>query len=142
MKSEKEKTEAVADRLNPTGGRHGNNHPPNSRLNQVVVCEIQSVDTVLQSSGLKVITADCGDQLRRTVSSAANLKVGMKTAFAKLGAVLNNQNYIQIREVSGVECQGSVCSPYELCLGDVRESVIEIPADVAIGTRLSELARA
>ncbi len=108
-------------------------------MSKVVVGEITSIDTIIQSKGLKGVTVDCGNQLYRTVSTADNLKIGMKTAFAKLGALLNEHVYVQIQEIGGVESQGKLCTAFDLGVGIFTEEVIEIQNDVKVGTRLSEV---
>ncbi len=107
-------------------------------LNRVVVGEIISIDTILQSSGLKDITVDCGDHSYKTVTKIDDLHVGMKTAFALLGATLNN-NYVQIQEISGVESHGRLCTAQDLGIGNRSESVVRFPPHLKNGLRLEEL---
>ena len=109
-----------------------------SYLNRVVVGEIIAVNTILQSSGLKDITVDCGDRAYRTVSTTNDVQVGMKTAFALLGAKLRN-DYVQIREISGVESHGRLCTNEDLGLRNHPESIIRFPPHLKNGLRLEEL---
>lgn len=110
-----------------------------SFLNKVVVGEIISVTTILQSIGLKEITVDCGDRSYRTVSTADELQVGMKTAFALLGARLNNNRYVQLQEISGVESHGRLCTAKDLGMKGRDESVVKFPPHLKNGLRLAEL---
>ncbi len=107
-------------------------------LNRVVVGEIISINTILQSSGLKDIIVDCGDRSYKTVTTTDDLHVGMKTAFALLGAKLNNK-YVQIQEVSGVESHGRLCTAQDLGIGNQSESVVRFPPHLKNGLRLEEL---
>jgi len=108
-------------------------------LSRIVVGEITAIDTVLQSTGLKVVVVDCGSETLTTACTADNLRLGMKTAFAKLGAILNGNRYVQIKEVNGVECQGVLCSEYDLGMGVTVDEVVEIPDELANGTKLVDL---
>ncbi len=107
-------------------------------LNRVVVGEIIAVNTILQSSGLKDITVDCGDQSYRTVSTTDDIQVGMKTAFALLGAKLSN-DFVQIREINGVESHGRLCTREDLGLQKQPESIVRFPPHLKNGLRLEEL---
>lgn len=108
-------------------------------LDKIVVGEITSIDTILKSEGLQGVMVDCGTSLLKTVSTKKNLKVGMKAAFAQLGAVLNNNTYVQIKEISGVESRGKLCSASDLGLSDMSLTIMEMPKKAKNGTCLSEL---
>ncbi len=107
-------------------------------LNRIVVGEITSIDTILISEGLQGVMVDCGTSVYKTVSTKKNLRIGMKTAFAQLGAVLNNRTYIQIKEVSGVESRGKLCSASDLGLSDM-SLIMEMLKKSKNGTCISEL---
>ncbi|NQU63568.1 MAG: hypothetical protein HQ517_04700 [SAR324 cluster bacterium] len=109
-------------------------------LNRVVVGEIVAISTILQSSGLKDITVDCGEKSYRTVSTTNELQIGMKTAFALLGAKLNNNLYVQIKEVNGVESQGRLCTHQDLGIENPSASVIRFPSHLQNGLRVAEIA--
>jgi len=111
---------------------------PGKHLNRVVVGEIISIDTILQSSGLKDITVDCGDRSYKTVTTTDDLHVGMKTAFALLGATLNN-DYVQIQEINGVESHGRLCTAQDLGINNQSESVVRFPPHLKNGLRLEDL---
>ncbi len=108
-------------------------------LDKIVVGEITSIDTILRSEGLQGIMVDCGTCLLKTVSTKKNLKVGMKTAFAQLGATLNNKTYVQIKEISGVESRGKLCSASDLGLSEMSPSILKTLNKAKNGTCLSEL---
>jgi phenylalanyl-tRNA synthetase beta chain len=114
--------------------------PSGKYLNRVVVGEIVSITTILQSSGLKDITVNCGDKSYRTVCTTNELQVGMKTAFALLGARLNHNHYVQIQEVDGVESQGRLCTSEDLGIKNLSESIICFPPHLKNGIRVAELA--
>lgn len=110
----------------------------NTFLNRVVVGEVTAIRTILQSSGLKDVTVDCGDRCYRTVSTADEIQVGMKTAFALLGARLTN-DYVQIEEINGVESHGRLCTHEDLGLRTQSGSIIKLPPHLKNGLRLEDL---
>ena len=60
-----------------------------SDLSGVVVAEIKSVEEHPESKKLHLLKVDAGeDELTDAVCGAPNVRVGMKTAFAKVGARL------------------------------------------------------
>ena len=117
----------------------GGNNRLTQQLSQIVVGEITAIDTVLQSTGLKAVMVNCGSEVLTTACTADNLRLGMKTAFAKLGAILNDNRYVQIKEINGVECHGVLCSEYDLGLGYGHEHIFEIQDEAVNGTRLVDL---
>ncbi len=83
----------------------------------------------MRSSGLKGVVVSCGHTSYRTVTTAINLKVGMKTVFANLGALLQGQRFVQIKEIGGVESQGKLCSIFDLGIGEPTNRVIIVCID-------------
>ncbi len=60
-----------------------------SDISGIVVAEIKSVEEHPESKKLHLLKVDAGDgQLTDVVCGAPNVRVGMKTAFAKVGAKL------------------------------------------------------
>ena len=58
-----------------------------SDISGIVVAEIKSVEPHPESQKLHLLKVDAGDgQLTDVVCGAPNVRVGMKTAFAKVGA--------------------------------------------------------
>ena len=68
-----------------------------SDVSGVVVAEIKSVENHPESKKLHLLKVDAGDgKLTDVVCGAPNVKVGMKTAFAKVGAKLGELSLIHI----------------------------------------------
>ena len=90
-----------------------------SDLEGVVVAEFKSVENHPNSKKLHLLKVDAGDvkdgepQLVDVVCGAPNVRVGMKTAFAKVGARLGEIN-IAPRPVAGFESFGMCCSEKEI----------------------------
>ena len=110
-----------------------------SDLSGVVVAEIKSIEDHPESKKLHLLKVDLGDaELVDVVCGAPNVKVGLKTAFAKVGAKLGEIE-ISPRPVAGYTSYGMCCSEKELGLSDDNSGIMEITEDVALGTDLKEL---
>ena len=110
-----------------------------SDLSGVVVAEIKSVEEHPKSKKLHLLKVDIGEkELVDVVCGAPNVRVGMKTAFAKLGAQIGEIT-IAPRELAGYTSHGMCCSEKELGLSDENNGIMEIFEDVALGTDLKEI---
>ena len=85
-----------------------------SDLSGVVVAEIKSIEDHPESKKLHLLKVDAGeDELTDVVCGAPNVRVGMKTAFAKVGARLGEIT-IAPRPLAGHMSYGMCCSEAEL----------------------------
>ena len=110
-----------------------------SDLSGIVVAEIKSVEDHPESKKLHLLKVDIGEnELVDVVCGAPNVRVGMKTAFAKLGARIGDIT-IAPRKLAGYTSNGMCCSEKELGLSDENAGIMDITEDVALGTDLKEL---
>ena len=110
-----------------------------SDLSGVVVAEIKSVLEHPKSKKLHLLKVDIGEkELVDVVCGAPNVRVGMKTAFAKLGAQIGEIT-IAPRDLAGYTSHGMCCSEKELGISDENNGIMEIFEDVALGTDLKEI---
>ena len=110
-----------------------------SDLSGVVVAEIKSVEEHPESKKLHLLKVDCGEaELVDVVCGAPNVRVGMKTAFAKLGAQIGEIT-IAPRKLAGYTSHGMCCSEKELGISDSNDGIIDITEDVAVGTDVKPL---
>ncbi len=108
-------------------------------LSGVVVAEIKSIEDHPESKKLHLLKVDIGeDELVDVVCGAPNVRLGMKTAFAKLGAQLGDIT-IAPRKLAGCTSHGMCCSEKELGLSDSNEGILDITEDVALGTDVKDL---
>ena len=108
-------------------------------LNGIVVAEIKSVSEHPKSKKLHLLKVDIGEEeLVDVVCGAPNVRVGMKTAFAKLGAQIGEIT-IAPRDLAGYTSHGMCCSEKELGISDENSGIMEIFEDVALGTDLKEI---
>ena len=105
----------------------------------VVVAEIKSVEDHPESRKLHLLKVDAGeDELIDVVCGAPNVRVGMKTAFAKVGAQLGEIT-IAPRPLAGFMSYGMCCSESELGISDDHSGIMDITEDVKNGTDIKEL---
>ena len=105
----------------------------------VVVAEIKSVEDHPESKKLHLLKVDAGDsELVDVVCGAPNVRVGMKTAFAKVGAQLG-EIAIAPRPLAGFMSYGMCCSESELGISDDHSGIMDITEDVPNGTDVKEL---
>src|SRR6266568_1411122 len=87
-----------------------NEHPPFAK---VIVGEVLSVKP--HGEKLQIAEVHNGKEAIQVVCGASNCKPGMKTAFAVVGSILNNQTIEKV-SIRGVESNGMLCSASELNL--------------------------
>ncbi len=110
-----------------------------SDLSGIVVAEIKSVEDHPESKKLHLLKVDIGEsELVDVVCGAPNVRVGMKTAFAKLGAQIGDIT-ITPRKLAGYTSNGMCCSEKELGLSDNNDGIMDIGEDVALGTDLKDI---
>jgi len=110
-----------------------------SDLKGVVVAKIVSVEEHPESKKLHLLKVDLGEaEFADVVCGAPNVKVGMKTAFAKLGAQLGEIT-IAPRMLAGYPSNGMCCSEKEIGISDDHSGIMEITEDVALGTDIKDL---
>ena len=108
-------------------------------LSGVVVAEIKSVEDHPESKKLHLLKVDIGEaELVDVVCGAPNVRVGMKTAFAKVGAKIGEIE-IAPRPLAGFMSCGMCCSESEIGISDDHSGIMEITDDVALGTDIKEL---
>ncbi len=108
-------------------------------LSGIVVAEIKSVEDHPESKKLHLLKVDIGQaELVDVVCGAPNVRVGMKTAFAKLGATIGDIT-ITPRKLAGYTSNGMCCSEKEIGISDSNEGIMEITDDVPNGTDLKSI---
>ena len=110
-----------------------------SDVSGVVVAEIKSVENHPESKKLHLLKVDAGDgKLTDVVCGAPNVKVGMKTAFAKVGARLGEIE-ITPRELAGFTSCGMCCSEKEIGISDDHSGIMELDESLANGTDIKDV---
>ena len=96
---------------------------------QIVECRAHE-----NSDHLHVLMVNDGsDKLRQVVCGAPNVRVGMISALAVPGCVIDGHE-IQSGKLRGVLSDGMMCSERELGVGDDHSGIMELSSDVKPGT--------
>ena len=107
--------------------------PPQLADEFVVVDVLECADHP-DSDHLHVCKVSDGSAEYQVVCGAPNMRAGIKTAFAKIGAVIPDGGFkIKKGKLRGVESFGMCCSARELCLGDSHEGIMEFPPETPAG---------
>lgn len=110
-----------------------------SDISGIVCAEIKSVEEHPESKKLHLLKVDIGEaELVDVVCGAPNVRVGMKTAFAKLGAKIGDIT-IAPRKLAGYASHGMCCSEKEIGISDSNDGIMEITDDIANGTDLKDV---
>lgn len=109
-----------------------------SDLNGIVVAEILSVEAHPESKKLHLLKVDAGEEPVDVVCGAPNVRVGMKTAFAKVGARIGDIT-ITPRKLAGYTSNGMCCSEKEIGISDNNDGIMEITDDIPNGTDLKQV---
>ena len=109
-----------------------------SDISGVVVGEIKSVENHPDSKKLHLLKVDAGEnELIDIVCGAPNVRVGMKTALAKVGAKLGEIE-IAPRALAGYMSYGMCCSEKEIGISDDHSGIMEITDDLPNGIDIKE----
>lgn len=108
-------------------------------LKGVVCAEIKSVEAHPESEKLHLLKVDIGERdLVDVVCGAPNVRVGMKTAFAKVGAQIGDMT-IAPRKLAGYTSNGMCCSEKEIGISDDNSGIMDITDDIQNGTDLKDV---
>ncbi|MCI5738757.1 MAG: phenylalanine--tRNA ligase subunit beta [Ruminococcus sp.] len=108
-------------------------------LKGVVCAEIKSVEAHPESEKLHLLKVDIGEpDLVDVVCGAPNVRVGMKTAFAKVGAQIGDMT-IAPRKLAGFTSNGMCCSEKEIGISDDNSGIMDITDDIPNGTDLKDV---
>ena len=110
-----------------------------SDFSGIVVAEIKEIENHPKSEKLHLLKVDIGEaELVDVVCGAPNVRVGMKTAFAKVGAKLGEIE-IAPRPLAGFMSNGMCCSEKEIGISDDNSGIMDILEDVKNGTDIKDL---
>ena len=110
-----------------------------SDLSGVVVAEVMSVENHPESKKLHLLKVDIGEEdLVDVVCGAPNVRVGMKTAFAKVGARLGEIT-IAPRPLAGFMSCGMCCSEKELGISEDNSGIMDLDPQLPNGKDIKEV---
>lgn len=115
-------------------------------LNDVVIGEIVDVQLLDKTSpggpAKYLVIVDCGGNSYTTVTTAPNIRMGLKVPFALPGMQTANGLVVAENCVAGHVSQGMLCSAAELGLGTFHEIVLECPKVFENGALLADFVTA
>lgn len=108
-------------------------------IDNIVVAEIKNIENHPESNKLHLLKVDAGENdLVDVVCGAPNVRLGMKTAFAKVGAKIGDIT-ITPRDLAGFTSFGMCCSEAELGLSDDNSGIMDITENVENGTSIKDI---
>lgn len=108
----------------------------------IVVVEVLECVKHPDSDHLHVCQVTDGAERYQVVCGAPNMRQGIKTAFAKIGALIPEGGFkIKKGKLRGVLSNGMCCSEKELHIGTGADGIIEYPADTPNGALVRDVAK-
>lgn len=102
-------------------------------FDNVVVAQIKECINHPDSDHMHILKVDVGEaELIQVVCGAPNVRVGLKTAYVKVGGHIDGFE-IKQKPLRGVISNGMCCSFKELNIGESHDGIIELPSDAPIG---------
>ena len=106
----------------------------------LVVAEVKTVSKHPDADKLQICEVDCGDKnLLTIVCGAANVRQGMRTVLAKIGASLPGVDELKAVSLKGVTSSGMLCSAKEIGLSDEHDGIMDLSIEEPIGMQLTEV---
>lgn len=107
-------------------------------FDSVVVAEIKECIEHPDSDHLHILQIDCGEkELIQVVCGAPNVRVGLKTAYVKVGGHIEDME-IKARPLRGVLSNGMCCSGREIAISDNHDGILELPKNWQNGTDIKK----
>ena len=132
-------TDELAARLTMAGLEVESIEPAGAAVHGVVAAEVREVSPHPDAIKLRVCRVFDGETESQVVCGAANVRAGLRVAFARVGALLPGMT-IGRASLRGVESAGMLCSADELGLQDQRaEGLLELSPETPLGTDIGAL---
>lgn len=111
-----------------------------STFEDIRAAEITAVRPHPDADKLTLCTVNTGEgDPMEVVCGAPNVRVGMKTIYAPVGATLPNGMKLKKAKIRGVVSLGMLCAEDELGLSERHDGIMDLPADTAPGTPAVDL---
>lgn len=112
--------------------------PVAGEFSGVVVALVREVSKHPNADKLSVCQVDDGESVHQVVCGAPNVRAGLVTAFARVGAVLPENFKIRKAKLRDVESHGMLCSAAELGLGEDHDGILDLEPALPVGADLRE----
>jgi len=107
-------------------------------ISGVVTAKIIDVKPVENSKKLHLLQVDKGDEVVQIVCGAPNVRVGLVTALATIGAKLGDIT-IGKAKLAGIESFGMCCGGDEIGISDDHSGIVELDENTPIGKDIKEV---
>ncbi len=128
----------IAERLTMAGLEVDAVEPKRPDFSDVVVARVLSVKPHPGADKLSVCEVRAGGAVYPVVCGAPNVRAGMLSAFAKVGAVIPGGYTIKSTKIRGEASEGMLCSEEELGIGEDAAGIMDIGEDLPEGADLAE----
>ncbi|MBL1140667.1 MAG: phenylalanine--tRNA ligase subunit beta [Proteobacteria bacterium] len=133
-------SEKLMHQLTMAGLEVDGNEPACAAFDGLVVAEVKSVEKHPDADKLHICQVDCGEKdLLTIVCGASNVREGLRTVLAKVGATLAGKPKLEAVALKGVTSYGMLCSVAEIGLGEANEGIIELSNTEITGKPLNEI---
>lgn len=107
-------------------------------FDNVVVAEILECEEHPDSDHMHILKVDCGgSEPIQVVCGAPNVRVGLKTAYVKVGGHIDGME-IKARPLRGVLSNGMCCSGRELGISDNHDGILDLPTEWVNGRNIKD----
>jgi phenylalanyl-tRNA synthetase beta chain len=133
----------LSERLTMAGLEVGAIEVIGGNWDNIVIGKITEINQHPNADRLKLVTVDLEKEHPTVVCGAPNVAVGIKVAFARVGAKLidgHSGEKVQLKpaKIRGVVSEGMVCSEKELGISDSHEGIMILSGEAVVGIPLSE----
>lgn len=133
-------SETLMHQLTMAGLEVDGNEPACSTFDGLVVAEVKSVTKHPDADKLHICEVDCGEkELLTIVCGAPNVREGLRTVLAKVGATLADIPKLKAVALKGVTSYGMLCSAAEIGLGEGNAGIIELSRLEEVGKSLADI---
>lgn len=118
-------------------------HTEEPKFSDVVVAEVLETEKHPNADKLCLAKVSDGSQTFQVVCGAPNCRKGIKTALAKIGAILpeDEEKTFKVKKskIRGIESDGMLCSYSELKISDEYDGIIEFDSTISLGVNVADL---
>ena len=107
-------------------------------LNGVVTARIEKIEDHPNSKKLHLLKVNTGSEIIDVVCGAPNVREGMITALATLGAQVGELTIVKT-QIAGFDSCGMCCSAKELGISDDHSGIIEFDNDIKLGVDIKTI---
>jgi len=114
---------------------------PAEKLAAFSVAKVLTAEKHPDADKLRVCTVETCDGVKTIVCGAPNARADMTVAYAPMGAYIPGADFSldkKPRKIRGVESSGMMCSGAELDLGDDADGIMDLDAELEMGTPLAD----